>query len=129
MIDGVSGSASRLQDAAKKLLELCDRDYTREEMFLLILNPCFLPVFSEQQEGTKGKTEAITPNKEQWLKWTDELGILFGIAQDSHLEHGYTHFPPPSLSLEPGIVSIVDGAFSGGVPNPFFLCFTLVSKK
>ena len=110
LIDGVSGSASRLQDAAKKMLELCDRDYTREEMFLLILNPCFLPVFSEQQEGTQRK-RSHQPNKEQWLKWTDELGILFGIDQDSHLEHGYTHLPRHLYHWNQGLCRLSMGRF------------------
>ena len=123
LIDGVSGSASRLQEATKRLLELCDGDYTREELFRLILNPCFLPVFSEQT-GPLLRDRDQESFKERWLKWTDELGILFGLDQDTHNEKGFSHLPGHLYHWDQGLRRLAMGRFLGesqplpGHPSP-----------
>ncbi|HBL56863.1 MAG TPA: hypothetical protein DDZ36_13725, partial [Deltaproteobacteria bacterium] len=40
LIDGISGSAGRLEDAANSLLGLCFTEYTRKDLFSLLKNPC-----------------------------------------------------------------------------------------
>ena len=90
LIDGISGSAGRLEDAANSLLGLCFTEYSRRDLFKLINNPCFLRKFEENEPAGKwriGEELQI----DQWLKWADELNVFFGIDNESQKEHGYHH--------------------------------------
>ena len=55
LIDGISGSANRLEDAVNSLLGLCFTDYSRRDLFKLINNPCFLRKFEENQDVPKSR--------------------------------------------------------------------------
>ena len=90
LIDGQSGSAGRLEDAAEALLGLCFTEYTRHDLFTLINNPCFLGKFEDSApagENTLGEPLKI----EQWLQWADELNVFYGIDNESQQAQGYLH--------------------------------------
>ena len=90
LIDGISGSAGRLEDAANSLLGLCFTEYTRRDLFRLINNPCFLQKFEDS--ATTGKSSIGEPLQiKQWLQWADELNIFYGIDKESQEEQGYLH--------------------------------------
>ena len=90
LIDGISGSASRLEDAANSLLGLCFTEYTRRDIFSLINNPCFLQKFDDTVSA--GKNSYGEPLQiQQWLQWADELNVFYGIDRKSQEEQGYLH--------------------------------------
>ena len=90
LIDGISGSAGRLEDAANSLLGLCFTEYSRRDLFKLINNPCFLRKFEENEPAGKRRVGEEL-QIDQWLKWADELNVFFGIDNESQKEHGYHH--------------------------------------
>ncbi len=90
LIDGISGSAGRLEEAVNSLLGLCFTEYSRRDLFKLINNPCFLRKF-EENEHTPKRRDSKELQIEQWLKWTDELNVFFGIDNESQKKHGYEH--------------------------------------
>jgi len=90
LIDGVSGSVSRLEDAAISLLGLCFTEYTRRDVFSLINNPCFLQKFEDNSSERKDSFGEQL-QKKQWLQWADELNIFYGIDRESQKEKGYLH--------------------------------------
>jgi len=90
LIDGISGSAGRLEDAANSLLGLCFTEYSRRDLFKLINNPCFLRKFEENEPAGKRRVSEEL-QIDQWLKWADELNVFFGIDNESQKEHGYHH--------------------------------------
>ncbi|MDC0188204.1 exodeoxyribonuclease V subunit gamma, partial [bacterium] len=90
LIDGISGSAGRLEEAVNSLLGLCFTEYSRRDLFKLINNPCFLSKFEENEPA--GKSKVIEELKiDQWLKWADDLNVFFGIDSESQKKHGYHH--------------------------------------
>ena len=90
LIDGISGSAGRLEDAANSLLGLCFTEYSRRDLFKLINNPCFLRKF-EENEPTGKRRVSDDLQIDQWLKWADELNVFFGIDNESQKKYGYHH--------------------------------------
>ncbi len=90
LVDGISGSAGRLEDAVNSLLGLCFTEYSRRDLFKLIKNPCFMRKFDENETSVK-----LSINEElqieQWLKWADELNVFFGIDDKSQKKYGYKH--------------------------------------
>ena len=90
LIDGVSGSAGRLEEAAEALLSLCFTEYTRRDIFALIKNPCFLGKFEDKiPSGGSQFGEAL--QIEQWLEWADELNIFYGVDKEFQEGQGYLH--------------------------------------
>ena len=90
LVDGISGSAGRLEDAVNSLLGLCFTEYSRRDLFKLINNPCFLRKFKENDSlGNWSVDEELQIDK--WLKWADELNVFFGIDDESQKKHGYQH--------------------------------------
>jgi len=90
LIDGISESAGRLEEAANSLLGLCFTEYSRRDLFKLINNPCFLRKFEENEPGGKRRVSEELQIV-QWLKWADELNVFFGIDNESQKENGYHH--------------------------------------
>ena len=90
LVDGISGSAGRLEDAANSLLGLCFTEYSRRDLFKLINNPCFIRQFAENEHTTKRRNSKEL-QIEKWLKWADELNVFFGIDNESQKKHGYEH--------------------------------------
>ena len=90
LIDGVSGSAGRLEDAAAALLGLCFTEYTRRDLFTLINNPCFLGKFEDS--GPAGENTLGEPLQiQQWMQLADELNVFYGIDNESQQAQGYLH--------------------------------------
>ena len=90
LIDGASGSAGRLEDAATALLALCFTEYSRRDLFTLINNPCFLGKFEDSAPA--GKSSLGEPLQiEKWLEWADELNVFYGIDNESQQAQGYLH--------------------------------------
>jgi len=91
LIDGDRGIASRLEEAASSLLELCFTDYTRQDLFNLINNPFFLRIFEDFNPAVNDNHVEIL-QIEKWLEWADELNIFFGIDNDWYKSKGYESF-------------------------------------
>ena len=90
LIDGINGSAGRLEDAANSLLGLCFTEYTRKDLFSLLKNPCFLGKFEDYV--STGKSARGEPLQiEKWLEWADELNVFYGIDNESQEAQGYLH--------------------------------------
>ena len=90
LIDGISGSAGRLEDAANSLLGLCFTEYSRHDLFSLLKNPCFLGKFEDgMPTGKSFPGEAL--QIEKWLEWADELNVFYGIDNESQEAQGYLH--------------------------------------
>jgi len=99
LIDGFSGIAGRLEEAANILLGLCYTEYTRKDLFSLINNPFFIENFEENSVAdnfTRGEPLHI----EKWMQWSDELNIFYGVDKEWNEEHGYNHLENDNYSWE-----------------------------
>jgi len=101
LIDGVSSIASRLEDAANALLELCYTEYTRKDLFNLIKNPFFVSIF-EDNSIENNITQGESLNIEKWMQWADELNIFSGIDSEWSKINGYNHLDNDKFSWEQG---------------------------
>ena len=90
LIDGISGSAGRLEDAANSLLGLCFTEYSRRDLSRLLKNPCFLSKFEETDPSGKRRVDEEL-QIDRWLEWADQLNVFYGIDIKSQQEHGYYH--------------------------------------
>ena len=108
LVDGISGSSGRLEDAVNSLLGLCFTEYSRLDLFKLINNPCFLRKFEENEpEGKRSISEEL--QIDLWLKWADELNVFFGIDNESQKKHGYHHLGKNIYHWEQGFQRLTLG--------------------
>jgi len=75
LVDSTAAMESVYGQAVQALLTLAAGDFTRKDVFDVILNPCFL-------EGVRTTRE----DAQQWLAWADNLGIYreFGTSPIEH---------------------------------------------
>ena len=110
LIDGINGSAGRLEDAANSLLGLCFTEYSRRDLFSLLSNPCFLGNFEDS--SATGKSTLGEPLQiEKWLQWADELNVFYGIDNDAQEADGYLHLEQDIYHWEQAFQRLTLGEF------------------
>ncbi|HPI89806.1 MAG TPA: exodeoxyribonuclease V subunit gamma [Spirochaetota bacterium] len=73
MIDFTAASESVVGEAVIALFELARGDFTRSEVFTLVMNPAF-----QKARGIDSR------DAETWLKWADSLNIFRGFSSDGN---------------------------------------------
>lgn len=77
MIDRSAAADSRAAAAARSILAVADGSFSREELFRLIMNPCFL-----EASGSTAEQAGL------WLSWVDSLNIYSGYDTDDRNTQG-----------------------------------------
>ena len=107
LVDGRTGRAARLIDAALLLLALPESRFNRESVFQLYRHPNFRARFPNA-------------DPDAWLRMADELSIFYGKNFKNQREQGVSYFENDLYNWDQGLKRLVLGGYIHRDENPIF---------